>query len=270
MPELAEVEFHRKQWDPGLGGRVERVRLHADKRVFRGCNTTALRKALKGARLEASHALGKQMAFRFSGGHWLGVHLGMAGKLFCRPLPYAPDKHDHLVLEQDERALVFNDFRLFGRIRFDAAAPPEGPSWWREQPPSVLSEAFTRDRVAAFLQRHKRAPIKAVLLNQEAFPGIGNWMADEILWRARVHPAERAGDLKARQVANLHREIREVARTAVATTGVDHSDPPEGWLFHVRWKDGGRCPKTRKPLERDVIGGRRTCWSPARQRRNAA
>ena len=47
----------------------------------------------------------------------------------------------------------------------------------------------------AFFDRRGRAPIKGVLLMQEVFPGVGNWMADEILWRARVAPMVPAGQI---------------------------------------------------------------------------
>ncbi|MBC2595777.1 Fpg/Nei family DNA glycosylase [Ruficoccus amylovorans] len=263
MPELAEVEFYRKQWNPGLGESVREVRLHPQARIFRECDTGALDKALRGAVLERSWAHGKQMLFGFGGGGWLGVHLGMTGKLFSSPVPYVPDRHDHLVLVQAGRVLVFNDPRLFGRVRFETGAEP--PPWWRELPPQVLSEDFTLSLMRAFLQRRKRSPLKAVLLMQECFPGIGNWMADEILWRAALHPATPAGSLDARTQSRLYRTVREVCADAMEVIGTDWGDPPPDWLFPHRWEDGGTCPKTGQPLVRETIGGRTTCYSPARQ-----
>jgi formamidopyrimidine-DNA glycosylase len=138
----------------------------------------------------------------------------------------------------------------------------------------VLSEEFSLDAVAAFLRRRARAPIKAVLLMQERFPGIGNWMADEILWRAAIHPAQPAGTLRPAEVRVLWRECRQVARRALTTIAGRGDDLPrdlneripDAWLFKHRWRDGGRCPRTRVPLQRDTIGGRTTCWSPGRQR----
>ncbi len=264
MPELAEVEYYRKRWNPGLGKPVQAVRLHARARVFRECDTEALAHVLRGAVLERSLARGKQMLFGFSGGGWLGIHLGMTGKLFCEPVPYAPDRHDHLVLEQAKQVLVFNDPRLFGRVRFDIGGEP--PAWWREFPPDLLSEDFTGAAMRAFLERRKRSPLKAVLLIQERFPGIGNWMADEILWRAALHPATPAGSLTTRQMNRLYKTVREVCAEALEVIGTDWSDPPQSWLFPHRWEDGGRCPKTGQPLVRETIGGRTTCYSPARQK----
>ncbi|MDP0495421.1 MAG: DNA-formamidopyrimidine glycosylase family protein [Verrucomicrobiota bacterium JB024] len=264
MPELAEVEYYRKQWDPGVGKRVKRVRLYPQARVFRECDTAQLEKALTGAVLERSFAHGKQMLFGFSDGGWLGIHLGMTGKLFTQATPYAPDRHDHLVLEQKACVLVFHDTRLFGRVRFDLGKEP--PAWWREQAPDLLSEAFTPEVMQAFLKRRARSPLKAVLLMQERFPGIGNWMADEILWRAALHPSTPAGSLTPRQTSKLYTTVREVCADALDVIGTDWGDPPAMWLFPHRWEDGGHCPKTGKALVRETIGGRTTCYSPARQK----
>src|SRR5688572_9841603 len=118
MPELAEVEYFRKQWDPGVGKPIDRVHLHGAKRIFRGSTPREIERALKGAKLLGSETHGKQMLFRFSGGAWLGVHLGMTGELKIDSADFKPGKHDHLVLFQKARALVFNDPRMFGRIRF--------------------------------------------------------------------------------------------------------------------------------------------------------
>src|SRR5215203_3780427 len=118
MPELAEVEYYRRQWEVGFGARILVVELHARKRVFRGSNTLEIVRCLTGARLLQSIARGKQMLFQFSGESWLGLHLGMSGTLRVEPPHFQPEKHDHLLLRQTKRALVFRDPRLFGRVRF--------------------------------------------------------------------------------------------------------------------------------------------------------
>ncbi len=108
---------------------------------------------------------------------------------------------------------------------------------------------------------------------QDRFPGIGNWMADEILWRAQIHPAQPAGSLTPSETKTLYREIRTVCRNAmtrIAGQGdlIPHDlnvGIPDSWLFNHRWRDGGTCPRTKVPLERADIGGRTSCWSPARQ-----
>jgi formamidopyrimidine-DNA glycosylase len=281
MPELAEVEYMRKRWNPGLGRVVATVRLHPRAGIFKTTDPALLEKHLPGARLESSSAAAKQMLFRLVAADpartplWLGIHLGMTGELLVRPAGLPGQKPDHLILDQPGdagggRSLVFSDFRMFGRVRFHVGA--EAPAWWAGIAPAVTSPAFTLDAVSDFLGRRARAPIKAVLLMQERFPGVGNWMADEILWRAAIHPARRCGDLTPAEVKKLHREAVWVCAEALRLIGdgdaatPEWPDPPPTWLFRHRWADGGKCPRTRAPLERATIGGRTTCWSPARQR----
>lgn len=267
MPELAEVEFFRKRWNPGLGGKISAVLAHPKASVFRGCDVASLEKTLTGAKLLSSEAAAKQMLFRFSGNAWLGIHLGMTGELAVQPADFAPRKHDHLVLQQRNHSLVFSDHRMFGRVQFFVG--PTAPNWWTSIAPAILSDAFTVDAIEIFLRRRARSPIKAVLLMQERFPGVGNWMADEILWRAAIHPKQPAGTFTPAQIKTLHRECRWVCEHAlqiIGTEGHELRDPPKTWLFPHRWENGGLCPKTGAKLLREEIGGRTTCWSPARQK----
>lgn len=273
MPELAEVEFYRRRWDEAArGDRIQRVEVNAAKKVFRGTDVAGLTAALTGATLLDSTAAAKQMRFRFSSGASLGIHLGMSGELTVTPRASARGRHDHLVLETASARLVFTDPRMFGRILFHAG--PTEPTWWSTIAPALNSAEFTRQAVADFLARRRRSPIKAVLLMQERFPGVGNWMADEILWRAAIHPARAAGSLTPREVGTLWRECRRVADLALRhVAGKGGTIPadlnvgiPRTWLFLHRWTDGGKCPRTGHPLARATIGGRTTCWSPARQK----
>jgi formamidopyrimidine-DNA glycosylase len=264
MPELAEVEFFRKQWDSGLGQKVVAVQLHPRKRIFRGSDPRKIVERLTGQRFLRSFARGKQMLFEFSGGNWIGIHLGMSGKLRTEPAGFRPEKHDHLVLQQTRQALVLRDARLFGRVRFHHGRSE--PAWWREGGPEISSEKFDRAFVNAFLDRHARAPIKAVLLLQSGFIGIGNWMADEILWRAKIAPAISTSALSRSQRARLFRETKFVASESLRIIGPDFSDPPPDWLIHQKWKSKGVCPRHRSSLRKETIGGRTTAWCPRCQR----
>jgi len=264
MPELAEVEYFRRQWDPGLGHKIVRVQLHAGKRVFRGSDTRELVRQLTGSRFLRSESWGKQILFEFSGGSWIGIHLGMTGKLRIELPGFHPEKHDHLVLYQAQRALVFRDARLFGRVRFDHGKSP--PDWWRAGGPDIHSAAFDQKFFDGFLKRHARAPIKSVLLLQRGFAGIGNWMAYEILWRAKITPLRIAGSLSPAQRARLFRETRFVAIESLRIISPAFADPPRDWLIHQKWKRDGVCPRHRAPLRKAMIGGRTTAWCPRCQR----
>ncbi len=264
MPELAEVEHSRRQWNPGLGEPIREVLIaRPNLRIFRETNTQILTQMLPGQVFIQSESRGKQMLFQFSGDFWLGIHLGMNGELRHEiPSTYEPRKHDHLVLRQDQHLLVFEDKRFFGRIRLHQGDMP--PTWWTSLAPGVLTRQFTLAATAKFLQRRRRTPLKAVLLMQEHFPGIGNWMADEILWRAGVHPSTLAGSLDDAQVRTLWDQVRWVSRTAIRIINDEWTYPPT-WLFAHRWEAGGKCPRCRAALDRATVGGRTTCWCPGCQ-----
>jgi formamidopyrimidine-DNA glycosylase len=112
----------------------------------------------------------------------------------------------------------------------------------------------------------RRIPIKAVLLDQSVLAGIGNWIADEVLYQARLAPKRSAASLTAAEVAALRRAIRSVLARAIKVSA-DHERFPKSWLFKHRW--GGKRGAAQiagQPIVREEVGGRTTAWVPSRQR----
>lgn len=293
MPELAEVEYYRRQWMPAIGETIKTLHLNRQARVFRDFAATdlspgrrnhdpqsgtagAMRSALVGKRMETAYAHGKRMLFGFNGGVWLGIHLGMTGKLSRQKVPYNPGKHDHLILTTLHSALVFNDTRQFGLVTLEnAGIKPNGeaclPPGWQQLSPSILDEdGFTRQRLKAILLRHAETPVKTLLLKQAYFPGIGNWMADEVVYQAQIIPYCPAKQIARNSIktSTLYKACKAVCEGAMNSVAVDYSNPPNHWrwLMPVRWQDGNACPRTGHPLVREKVNGRTTCWSPAYQR----
>lgn len=267
MPELAEVEYFRKRWDPGLGGEIRKVHTHPAARIFREAPARSLERGLAGRRFLASEAHGKQMLFEFSGGAWMGLHLGMSGELRAVPVGETRGKHDHLVLDLGGLSLVFSDYRMFGKVTLDLTDDGLPPLWWRQLPVRTTDPRFTRKRLRDFASRFPKTPLKTLLLDQRGFPGIGNWMADEICWQVRLPPQLHAGLLGETQTAALWKSIRRVSREALRVIGTDWGDLPDSWLMNHRWRDGGTCPRRgcRSTLRREDLRGRTTCWCPACQ-----
>ena len=263
IPELAEVDYFRKQWNPGLGQRVVQVITHPWTRLYRDASALDVVKGLAGSRLESSETHGKQMLFRTDNHGWLGIHLGMTGELLYMTETDFDDRYAHLILRLEEGSLVFYYARQFGRVRFSQSK--EAPGWWSHLPRQVLDRGFTMAYLDPILDRRKGTQLKPLLLMQDIFPGIGNWMADEILWRARLAPGRRVKSLSGSERLELYKQIRYVSKHALRIVGDDWGDFPDSWLFNHRWKDGGICPRSKKSLSRDTIGGRTTCWSPAVQ-----
>ena len=140
------------------------------------------------------------------------------------------------------------------------------PEFWVKLPPDVRDDAFSYEAFKKHLSRRSRANVKALLLDQKVCPGIGNWMADEILWRACINPQRTVETLSRQEPNRFYKAIREVTFDAMRVIAPDWGDCPDEWLFNHRWKAGGICPKTNKSLTREPIAGRTTCWSPAWQR----
>lgn len=267
MPELAEVEFFRRKWNAGIGDAVTGVLLHSKARILRGVSCPALEKALTGARLTGGERHGKQLFFHFAKGKerpLLGLHMGMTGRLLVEPPGYEPKKPDHLVLRQKTRTLVFSDFRMFGLVRFEA--DPNEAGWARDLPPEIVTAGFSLALCRAGLVRRARTPVKAALLDQDLFPGIGNWMADEVLWQAKIAPQRLCGRLDDAETRRLHAFLKSVSKTSLKTVaavkGAHWGDPPKGWLFAHRWQKGGDCPRCGTKLRHATLRGRTACWCP--------
>ena len=263
MPELAEVAYACSLWNKGLKKSIKQVELKERARVFRDTDVRKFVEFLEGTTLLKSATHGKQMLFSFSNKIWIGIHLGMTGSLSIQEANYESKKHDVLIIRQTKQVLVFTDPRQFGRIRIHQGS--QEPPWWSELPIGMLDDSFQVDFLINTILRHPRKPIKALLLDQRYFLGMGNWMADEVLWRSKLYPGQRSGKLSEQQIRILFEKILFVVNGAMGSVGKHGGDPPKGWLFHVRWKDGGICPKTGTILKREKIGGRTTCWSPSLQ-----
>ena len=123
----------------------------------------------------------------------------------------------------------------------------------------VDAATLTRADLAAALGA-STAPLKARLLDQARIAGIGNLLADEILWRAGFDPARPAGSLSARQLTRLHRAIGEVLADLAARGGSHTGDLRQGAALD------GLCPRDGTPLVRRTVGGRTTLSCPRHQR----
>jgi formamidopyrimidine-DNA glycosylase len=108
--------------------------------------------------------------------------------------------------------------------------------------------------------------VKALLLDQSFAAGVGNWIADEVLYQARIDPRRPANTLRPVEALRLRAKIRSVVATAVAARS--NSDRfPATWLFHRRWgRDADARSAGGDRLRHDTIGGRTTAWVPALQR----
>ncbi len=263
MPELPEVETVRRTLHRVLEGhKITAVHAFEDPIVFRGLAPKEVERRLVGATV---HALGRKGKY-----FWLDlkdscllIHFGMSGWAHVLSGAEQPPRYSKLIIETSEARVAFTDRRRLGRIWF-ADRAGEDPRI-KALGFDVLDELPPAKRLFELVHR-RNAPIKAVLLDQGVFSGVGNYLADEVLYRARIAPMRPASSLGEREVAALRRQLEEVVRMAVEVDA-DSDRFPEDWLFHHRWGGKRGAEKIgRHRIVRETVAGRTTAWVPALQK----
>ena len=248
MPELPDVELARRFIEErALGRRIAAVD-DSDTWVSRPHAPGEIAAALTGATLTDAHRHGKSMWIETDRGPVLGLHLGMTGGIRMDEDP-DPRGWDRFALEfEDGGRMALHDMRRLGRAVLDPDLSGLGPD------AGEVSRAEFRERVG-----RGTSPIKARLMDQGVIAGIGNLMADEILWRARINPLTPAGELTQEQLDELRRAMRAVVRLTISR---GHAGAGE---LNPHRVPGGVCPRCGTPLERARVGGRTTYWCPRDQ-----
>jgi formamidopyrimidine-DNA glycosylase len=246
MPELPEAERARQTLESALGRRIVAVD-DRDSYVCRPHSPGEMASALTGRTLAAAHRRGKFMWLETEDGPALGLHLGMAGRIVVDP--EETSHWDRFTLEfADGGRMVLRDKRRLGRAVLNPDFSHVGPD-----AAEVGRDEFRR------LIGGGRTPIKARLLDQHAISGIGNLLADEILWQARISPMHSTSDLSVDDLDRLRRVVRAAVRSAIRKGGA-HT----GRFIEARQREG-LCPRDGHALERGRVGGRTTYWCPACQ-----
>jgi formamidopyrimidine-DNA glycosylase len=262
MPELPEVERYRRlAHDAALGRVVAGVDAHDAWILKGGTGAAELTDALVGRSLAAARRRGKLLLLDTTGpGPVLGLRFGMTGRLLVDGAPgvdalrYAPTglgrRWDRFGLDfADGGHLRLQDPRRLGGVQLDPDEDRLGPDALSIAP-AQLAAALAGSRV----------PLKARLLDQRRVAGIGNLIADEILWRAGLSPLRPAGELSPAEVRRLHRHLRSGLAALIERGGAHTGD------LGPHRRPGGRCPRDGTELRRTTIGGRSSWWCPAHQR----
>jgi formamidopyrimidine-DNA glycosylase len=265
VPELPEVETARSLIaDEALHRRIVDVD-DRDTFVCRPHSPGELRAALTGKELTAVHRRGKTLWCETSeDGPELGIHLGMGGRIvvaaedgqvawggepFRRDAQPPKAEWDRFTLTfADGGRLMLFDKRRLGRIRLNPDIDALGPDA-AEVTPAEFRDLVTRGSVA----------VKARLLDQSKIAGVGNLLADEILWQAKVSPAARTGSLRRADADRLYRALRAALDSAIARGGV-HT----GEVIAAR-RPGGTCPRCGAEMRHGTVGGRSTWLCPREQ-----
>ena len=181
MPELPEVETIRAQLDPLLVGRsIVHAESHPSAKFTPAIEAT-------GAGVDAVRRRGKYLLIDLDDDRELVIHLGMTGVL---SVPNEREEGSYCRAQwqlDNDRWLVFNDVRRFGRIRVVRAGDYSSISTLHQLGPEPTDDAFTASHLHQALNKSSRR-IKTQLLSQRPVAGLGNIYADEALWLARVKP----------------------------------------------------------------------------------
>lgn len=256
MPEILEVELYRRAAEVVVGERIVAVEA-PDELVVPDRSIPA---ALVGCRIRAAQRHGKLLLV-LTDGPTVGLHFGMTGRLIVGQhapvgeLAYGASgddpRWDRLVVHLDSgRRVRLCDPRRLARVQIDPDPSRLGPD--------ALTLGFGDLRRAL---AGRGAPVKAVLLDQQAVAGLGNMLVDEVLLRAGVDPARPAASLTDDEVRRVHRAVRR-ALPALLARGGSHRGRLSATLRHP----GAPCPVDGRPLQRRTIGGRTTYSCPAHQR----
>ena len=282
MPELPEVEHAARCLRRWLRGRVV-VRAEAGAtRVFRpepkaGARTFV--RTLPGRRLERIDRKGKLLLLRFDGDVGVLAHLGMTGRWVLRREGEEPPRHSRARLvvggsRGGELTLHYDDPRLFGRIQVvehpgDLLARPEA----RALGPDPLVDGLDAAALALRLAKTTRS-VKVALMDQAVIAGVGNILATEALYRAKIHPSRPGRSLDAREVAALARGIHASIAHGLSTMEGDDDvlylemggEQENPFLAYDR--AGERCRRCRRGVfAKLTLGGRTSAFCPECQPR---
>lgn len=258
MPELPEVETYRLLALRALDRRIVGVDAPDAWYLKGGIDADALGGALVRRRFVDARRIGKLLLLDTDDGATLGLRFGMTGRLLVDGLAgidrlefsSARDEPawDRFTIRFADGDLRVRDPRRLGGVQLDPDEDRLGVDASRIRP-AQLAAALAGSE----------APLKARLMDQSRIAGVGNLIADEVLWRASLDPARRAGSLAPAELRRLHRHLRATLTDLIALGGSHTGD-----LFAARVA-GGTCPRDGAPLVRRTIGGRTTFSCPHHQ-----
>jgi formamidopyrimidine-DNA glycosylase len=274
VPELPEVETIRVGLEPHMVGRTfERVEI-TDPRLTRPHDPREVAGELEGETVASLERRGKYLVVRFETGRVLLIHLRMTGSLLLLvDGTEIDDPYGRAVVRLDNGSdVAYRDVRRFGTWLL--LEPGELEPYLAERlGAEPLGRALTARSLAGRIGA-RGAPVKALVLDQRLFAGVGNIYADEALWWARLHPLRPGCDLTGDELGALVRSIRRALRLGIARQGATLRDyrsaeGAEGSMqteFRVYGREGEPCPRCGHAIEKTRVAGRGTWYCPNCQR----
>lgn len=263
MPEFVEAEAYRRSFDPLIGSTVTAVEI-VDERLLRRHPDDGDRivGALVDSEIDAVRRIGKVVLVDVSSGHTAALGFGLRGRLAVDGRASSPDgntrpvevraEHIRLRVETgDGHELVLEDQLRLATLdldpdeaRFGLDVMEIGKSEFRE----ILNASD--------------AAVKSLLMDQRRLAGIGNLIADEILYQGKIDPRRPASELTGRDLDALWTGLTRTRDRVLERGGSHH-----GVLIDSGARErGAECPRCDVPVERVKVGGRTTYFCPGHQR----
>ena len=273
VPELPEVETIRRDLEPLVVGRsivgvdVDPGTIH----LLAGAPIEVLRGNLVGRAILSLGRRGKYLMFGLDDGRVFVVHLRMTGRLVWRKREAPLEQWQRGVIEfENGYDLRWSDLRKFGTWRIHESAAEVIDKLGPEPIDDSLTFAEFRKRLQG-----RTAPVKAVLLDQRRFAGLGNIYVDEALYEARIRPDTPAGEVSPQAMRRLFASSRAVLERGIENRGasfkdyVDGQGQPGTQHMHVQVfrRTGKPCYACGSEIQRNVVGGRSTHFCPKCQPR---
>ncbi|XP_057843230.1 formamidopyrimidine-DNA glycosylase isoform X1 [Cryptomeria japonica] len=277
MPELPEVEAARRAVHEHCGGkRIIKAMIADDPKVIDGIAPSELEKGIVGKKIIAAHRKGKNMWLQLDSPPFPSFQFGMTGAVYIKGVSVTkykrsaindkdewPSKFSKVFVELDDGTeMSFTDKRRFARVRL--LENPEMVPPISELGPDALLDLMPEDVFINALSKREIA-IKSLLLDQGFIAGIGNWVADEVLYQARIHPLQSSSKISKENCKSLRKCIEEVIEKALEV-GADSSQYPENWIFHSREKKLAKAFVDGKEIEFITVGGRTSAYVPDLQK----
>ena len=273
MPELVEVEHFRQLLLPlvGTSGSACKLRIETPSPTKpKGFPSDKEWDELRKYSVKAVKRKGKLLRIELEckgrDDQHLYLHMGMTGRVSCpgRVMKLEslkgdcayPPPHTHLILKSNGHEASYSDPRRFGKVVLRPITEDE----FVELAPDALNDGSAYDGIVG-----NTTGIKKLLLDQRAVvSGIGNWICDEVLYQAQIHPDQTMLTSQERDI--IVAKVKYVLETAVAHI---EDDLPSDWMFHRRWdkrKGGGVKDVEGRAVKWITSAGRSTAICPSIQK----
>jgi formamidopyrimidine-DNA glycosylase len=256
MPELPDVEAFRRRFARDAVGRTISDVVVTDPGVLRNVTASELGDALRGRRFEEPERRGKWLIAWTDGATPL-IHFGMTGDIEWAANANDRHQHDRVVFVLDRGEIRYRNMRKLGGLWLARDAADVETLLGRLGPDAA---SIDRRQFMDMLER-RRGGIKTALMDQTFIAGVGNLLADEILWQARIHPLRPIPQLSTEERSRLYRALQ----TVIGRTVARYQDGYETRWTIARGRPMARCPRCRTELARIVVGGRTTYFCPTCQ-----